>query len=217
MANFDDDELDDIDNNDDLIEEEGAVASSGNRNFLVALGVLGGIFLLLIIALVFLFLSRRPGADEAANIQLTNEAIYAANTQTAGAATQMAIEMLTPSATLIPTFTDVPPTATRTSVVALATATGTVDPALAAIFTATPSPGVGETAGPAGTAGTATVQAALTQAANQTRTQVVILTATAGLPQSGFAEDVGLPGLFALALGLILVIVLVRRLRLSTN
>lgn len=215
MANYEDDDLDEIENDDELIEEGGEAAAASNRNFLLALGILGGIFLLLIIALVFLFLNNQPGANEAASIELTNQAIYAANTQTAGAATQMAIEMLTPSATLIPTNTEVPPTATRTSVVALATATATVDPALAAIFTATPTPG--DNGAGTVTAGTGTVPAALTQAADQTRTQVVILTATAGLPQSGFAEDVGLPGMFGLALGLVMVIVLVRRLRLSTN
>jgi hypothetical protein len=211
MANYEDDDLDEIENNDDLVEEEGAVAAAGNRNFLLALGVLGGIFLLLIIGLVLLFLSRQPGADEAASIQLTNDAIYAANTQTAGAATLIAVEMLTPSPTSIPTNTNVPPTPTRTSVVALATATATLDPALAAISTATSSPVAGSTTG--------TVPAVLTQVAEQTRTQVVVLTltATARLPQSGFAEDVGLPGLFGLALGLVMVIVLVRRLRISTN
>jgi len=40
----------------------------------------------------------------------------------------------------------------------------------------------------------------------------VIATSTA-LPNTGFADEVGLPGLFGLALGLILIIFLARRLR----
>jgi hypothetical protein len=60
------------------------------------------------------------------------------------------------------------------------------------------------------------VPAALTLAAGQTSTAAVNMTATAsGMPASGFAEDVGLPGLFGMAIGLVLVIVLVRRLRFS--
>lgn len=57
---------------------------------------------------------------------------------------------------------------------------------------------------------TATVAAAFTQLA--VSTQTVIVTSTA-LPATGFAEDVGLPGMLVLALGLVVVIFLVRRLR----
>jgi hypothetical protein len=57
---------------------------------------------------------------------------------------------------------------------------------------------------------TATVGAAFTQIA--VSTQTVVVTSTA-LPATGFAEDVGLPGMFALALALVVVIFLVRRLR----
>lgn len=57
---------------------------------------------------------------------------------------------------------------------------------------------------------TATVGAAFTQIA--VSTQTVVATSTA-LPNTGFADDVGIPGMFALALGLVLVIFFVRRLR----
>lgn len=216
MDNYDDDnDIDEVESTEAQVEAEettAAAAASSNRNFLLALGVLGGIFLLLIIGLVILFLMRRPNGTEAANIRLTNEAIFIANTQTAGAATQLAVQMLTPSVTPIPTETSVPPTPTRTRVVALATATSTAPAGAAQLFTVTASP-----TGPAGAA-TGTVAAALTQSAGSTQTRVVNLTATATrLPQSGFAEDVGLPGLFGMAIGLVLVIVLVRRLRFSTT
>ena len=80
----------------------------------------------------------------------------------------------------------VPPTSTP--VIAEATAT----------FTETPNPA------------TATVGAAFTQIA--VSTQTIIPTSTA-LPNTGFADEVGLPGMFAAALALVAVIFLVRRLR----
>ncbi len=83
------------------------------------------------------------------------------------------------------TFTVLP---TNTPVIAEATAT----------LTETPNPA------------TATVGAAFTQIAASTQT--IIPTSTA-LPNTGFADDVGLPGMFALALVLVIVIFLVRRLR----
>jgi len=57
---------------------------------------------------------------------------------------------------------------------------------------------------------TATVGAAFTQIAASTQT--IIPTSTA-LPNTGFADEVGLPGMFAMVVGLIAVIFLVRRLR----
>lgn len=83
------------------------------------------------------------------------------------------------------TFT-VPPT--NTPVIAEATAT----------LTETPNPA------------TATVGAAFTQIA--VSTQTIIATSTA-LPNTGFADEVGIPGMFLAALSLVVVIFLVRRLR----
>lgn len=219
MSDYEEDEVDDVEGNEPPPEQPAAAgveaaAASNNRNFLLALGVLGGIFVLLIVGLVVLFLMRRPGATQTANISATNQVIFAANTQTASAATQIASLLLTPSSTPIPSATAVRPTATNTAVIAQPTATRTNTPASASgagIFTATPS--VSPTVNRTGT-----VPALLTQSAAQTKTMAVNLTATATrLPKTGFAEDVGLPGLFGLAVGLLLVIVLVRRLRLSTS
>jgi len=84
----------------------------------------------------------------------------------------------------------VPPT--NTPVIAQPTAT----------FTATSNPA------------TATVGAAFTQIANSTQT--IIPTSTA-LPNTGFADDVGAPGLILLAIVLVVVIFLVRRLRASPS
>lgn len=84
----------------------------------------------------------------------------------------------------------VPPT--NTPVIAEATAT----------LTATPNPA------------TATVGAAFTQIAISTQT--IIATSTA-LPNTGFADDVGAPGLMLIAMALVAVIFLVRRLRASPS
>ena len=77
---------------------------------------------------------------------------------------------------------------TNTPVIAEATST----------FTETPNPA------------TATVGAAFTQIAFSTQT--IIPTSTA-LPNTGFADEVGLPAMFAMALAFVIVIFLVRRLR----
>lgn len=220
MTNYDDDDIDDeVEDNEPTEEEEGGAAPAGNRNFILALGIMGGIFLLVLIALlVYWFSNRSVGGTGTADISATNAVIMTANAQTLAAVTQAAGFLLTPSVTPIPSNTPVPPTATKTQVLAQATATNT--PA-----------GGGGGSGAAGGGGlptvtpnlqtrTATIQALLTLNAQQTLTQVMKanLTGTAtALPKTGFAEDVGLPGMFGLAIGLALVIVLVRRLRLSPS
>lgn len=72
------------------------------------------------------------------------------------------------------------------------------------IVEATPTPS--ETPNPA----TATVGAAFTQIA--VSTQTIIPTSTA-LPNTGFADEAGLPAMFVIALALVVVILLVRRMR----
>lgn len=237
MANYDDEDFDNLEDNEPEAVEaeaaEGEARPASNRNFLLALGILGGLFLLLVIALVvvaLLFLPRERARREA-----TNAVISTQNAATAQAATEgaiIAMQLLTPSASPTITQTAVPPTPTNTLVVAVPTNTNAPTEAAAAQDT------------PAVEARTATVAALLTQAAGggapgaETPGAGVTPgpgtpaagTPTAGtpgsgggiatatrLPDGGFADDVGLPGLFGLALGLTVVIALVRRLRLSTN
>ncbi len=216
MTNYEDDDLDDELANDEQVpvEGQGKARSTGNRNFFIALGVLGGIFVLVTIALVFVYLSR-PKGSATANISATNAVIQTANAQTAVAATQTGAAralLLQPSDTPQATETPVPQKVTATSVLAQPTATST---------SSTPDAGKG-LASPTANAQTQTrsAPAVLTQSAQQTQTrQVEInLTATAtALPKAGFADDVGLLGLFGMALGLVLIILLVRRLRFSTG
>jgi hypothetical protein len=111
------------------------------------------------------------------------QATEQAATIQAGLTQTAAAQQLTQTALATPTL---PPTSTP--VIAEATAT----------FTETPNPA------------TATVGAAFTQIA--VSTQTVIATSTA-LPATGFAEDVGLPGMLAAAIAFVVVIFLMRRLR----
>jgi LPXTG-motif cell wall-anchored protein len=169
----------------------------GNRNFLIALGILGGIFLLIAAALVIVVLFVLPGRNAAKNEQTTAQ--LAANTATAQFVTDEAMKailQLTPSATQQPSNTPVQPTATYTPVVApISSATPTVT-------SVTDSQ-------------KATLSAQQTQLASGKFTSTVIATSTA-LPNTGFADEVGLPGLLGLAIGLILIIFLARRLRSRT-
>ncbi|MBW8010214.1 MAG: hypothetical protein FVQ83_03080 [Chloroflexi bacterium] len=178
---------------------------SGNRTFMIVAGGLGGFMLISIICLAVVFFMGRGGGDDGEGTELTAEAINANNTEVAEFANQTATaDSYTPTitATLPPTATQVPPTATATEVELIVTTevTQPVD------------------GGPTVNPSTATVEALLTQASlAQTQAASAILTVTPTptvvLPDSGFADNVGLMGLFTLTAMLVLVIVFVRRLR----
>lgn len=163
---------------------------SGNRSFIVVAGILGGIILLILIALVFFGMQVLPQRQAQEATQIAEKNLH--NTEVAKAATQTEQAVIpTPTSTRTPTRLPITPPPTVTPVVVLPTdlmVTGTQIPS------------------------TATVAALLTQLAGGGMT--VTPTATA-LPQTGFAEEVGIPGLFGLALLLIVIIFLARRLRLA--
>ncbi len=70
------------------------------------------------------------------------------------------------------------------------------------------------TASPTQNPATATVGAAFTQiAAASTQTTLTVIATSTALPNTGFADDIGLPGMFAMAFAFVLVIFLVRKLR----
>ncbi|MBN8657295.1 MAG: hypothetical protein J0M11_16305 [Anaerolineae bacterium] len=195
-SNFDDNNLDD-----GQLPEE----SNNNRTFLIAAGILGGIILIAVACLGGIFLLNRNNTAQA-------EAQAVAATQTAEAAfsgvgpalTATAEAAIQPTATLEPT---------QTSVVNVATVTATLDPnatpesAIAAAGEGTPAAGT-----PA--AATATVGAALTQAAIA---QLTIVPTTTALPNTGFADEVGIPGLIVMSLAFIIVILMARRLRFNPS
>ncbi len=165
--------------------------SSNNRTFLIAVGILGGIILISIACLVgvYLFGSQTRSAQQA---QAATDA-----TQTALAASSFINDALTATfeASILPTATLEP---SATSVVNVATATETPDPNAAS--------------GGTPAAATATVGAALTQAAIA---QLTIVPTSTALPKTGFMDDYGVPGLTVMALAFIIVILLARRLRVS--
>jgi len=181
----------DFNNNTDLETNdlgEAPPEESGNRNFMIVVIILAAVMILTLICIAgfgAIYLPRMQSGQKtaAAEINAQNTAVAFSVKQTDEAA------KLPPTftATLPPTQTSVP---TNTQVVSKPTSntpTSVMDPA------------------------TATAAALWTQVAEQQK-KTAPPTSTA-LPKGGFAEDVGLPGLFALA-GVLLVIILVaRRLR----
>lgn len=178
-------EGDDLSFEDDDIPPE----ESSNRTFLIAAGGLGLIVLLSIACLAGYALVILP--QQQAEVADDQSAIAAQNAQNALinealTATQFSFSL---SQTPLATATLAP---TNTPVVAQPSATNTLE------FTLTPDPS------------TATVAAALSQVALTTET--VFPTSTA-LPDSGFADDVGLPGLVIASMVFVAVIFLARKLR----
>jgi hypothetical protein len=169
--------------------------SNNNRTFLIAVGILGGIILISIACLVgvYLFGSQNQPAQPADAATSATETALANNLFIDQALTATANASILPTATLEPT---------ATSVVSFPTATETLDPNATAV-SALEDPGT-----PA--AATATVGAALTQAAVA---QLTIVPTTTALPNTGFIDDYGVPGLVAMALAFIIVIMLARKLR----
>jgi hypothetical protein len=182
---FDDTNFDDLD--DAPLPEE----SNNNRTFLIAVGILGGIILISLACLVGVYLFGSQGTNNAQQTQVAANA-----TQTAQASSNIISDALTATfeAFILPTATLEP---TATSVVNIATETpdpdvaGEVDPG-------TPA------------AATATVGAALTQAA---AAQLTIVPTTTALPDTGFLDDFGVPGLVVMTLAFVIVILLARTLR----
>lgn len=191
---FDQSNFDDNLPEDEQLPEE----SNNNRTFLIAAGILGGIILISVACLGVIFVLNR-------NATAQTEALAVAGTETASASLNSIGPALTATfeASIQPTATLAP---TQTSVVNIATATTTPDPN-ATVGANTPAAGT-----PA--AATATVGAALTQAAIA---QLTIVPTTTALPQTGFVEDVGIPGLVVMALAFIIVILMARRLRFAPS
>ncbi len=176
---------------------------SGNRAFWIVIGVLAAIALLVLICISVYAFVIVPGQKNVYNAQRTqaaaqNTKVALAITQTSSVQQQQVALAATKSSgatqtavklAAAPTFTPVPPTATK--VVNIASST---------------SP-------PAPTDDlTATVSALRTEVANKGKTQMVTPSATQ-LGKTGFAEDIGLPTMIGLALLLMVVIFLARRLR----
>ena len=219
MSDFDENPFEDLDDSSfDDFEEEGftseetgknTVSKSRNRNFIIALGVLGGVFIIAVIILVIaatviLPRTREARMQEAAEINAQNTATSIAATNYAIAQAQAAL----PTDTPVPTNT-LEPSPTPVVVFDTQTPSPTVD------LTATSEKGIG---GPAleDADRTATISALLTQAASGGTALASSATPTpTSLSDTGFADDLGLPLLFGSAILLVFVIFFVRRLRFS--
>ena len=179
---------------------------SGNRMFLIGAIILGGIFvvaLIAIFALYFLTRTTTPAAPEPQD--LTNTALFQAGaTQTVaaqGTQTRVAVALQTAAITYTPSLTltaSTSPTKTNTPVV------------FATISLASTTPT--ETATQAGAAGGAATNTRTRTPAGAT---AVRTGAPTSLPQTGFGESAGLPALLLLGGGALLVIILARQLRLG--
>ncbi len=193
---------------DTLIEgEEGGEGAppeeSSNRTFLIIAGILGAVALLTLICIIgYIFLGPLAANNEQAQTQAA--IVYAQQTEVAQVIARTATAAAISAAAT--QTASVPPTPTNTPIPPTKTATPTNTPVLAVSDT------------PAATLEplTATVAALLTEAAS-TQTALpanTTLTPTpTGLPDTGFAEDVGLPTMLGAAALLLVVIFLARRLR----
>ncbi len=173
----------------------------GGKSFGLIVALIGLITLAVVVVGVVLLFFRMRGnnaLEEAAQIN-------AQNTMTVQAATQQAYEnnlKLTPSATI-------QAAATLTPVLVVPSSTPEAEKADTTIVAAG-----------ADDPRTATVAALLTQAASLDPTAAAAATLTAqptALPTTGFADQVGLPGLFGLGVLALIVIFVARRLRTSAR
>ncbi len=159
----------------------------GNKTFIVAASILGGIILLALICVAVYALvvlpKKKATLEEAGNAAVAQATEVVLMLTESGAETALAE---TPLASPSPIMSA---TATETPVVAIATDTPTATP---------------------NTAATGTVAAALTEASNSIQTIVPVSSA---LPDGGFADDVGIPGLMMLTLLFVAVIFFARKLR----
>ncbi|RJP51944.1 MAG: hypothetical protein C4583_07730 [Anaerolineaceae bacterium] len=173
---------------DDLttLEEDAAPPEeSGNKTFILVAAILGGIVLLSIACLAVYGFYWIPRQTAQRDVQQAT--LVAQNVQVDQALTEKAISDM---------LSQVP------------AATPTLEPTATPVFqqtTPTLAPEDPQTA---------TVAAALTQAAQAQLTVTSLPTSTL-LPDTGFFDDVGAPGLFVMAVALVIVILLARRLRVS--
>ena len=154
---------------------------SSNRTFLIAAGVLGGIVLISLACLAGVYFFGILPNRGTVSQQAAAQATQNAQVQQALTATSLAASLATP--TEAPTDTPVLAEATNTEIPAV---TDTIEPM------------------------TATVGAALTQAANA---QLTIVPTSTALPKTGIGDEFGAPGLVIMGMVLVAVIFLARRLR----
>jgi len=189
-------------------EQQPQKPPQGNRTFLVIAGVLGAVIIVALIAAVAYAILVLPQQ----NAQKAEQAIQvnAQNTATVIAATSVAETAMAPTDTPEPTATETPePTATPEPTLAEPTATELAI-------------GGGMTED---MAMTATVSALLTQAADSKPDAADMTSVPVGtdgvvatvLPDTGFADEMGVPAIVGLGFLFILLIVVTRRARMARS
>ncbi len=181
----------DMDDIDLELDDEIPPEEAGNRTFLLVAGIIGGILILSMICIAGYAMIFVPKAKSQRSTQVAQ--INAQNTEVALASNMTAQAR---AWTSTPTITPIP-----------ATATPSQTPVLAPTHTPV---ALQPTSDPR----TATVAALLTMQAGGVSTGTPIPTA---LPDTGFMDNVGAPGLLGMAIALILVVLLARRLRLANR
>jgi hypothetical protein len=202
LTNFDEDQFDQEPLGGEEIPPLEPEKKPSNKNFLIAIGIVGVIFILALILLLLLgpgLLARQRAAQQEQAAQ-----INAANTATAMAATAL---VQAQQATMV-VKTTVAPTATRPA----ATRTPVV-----VVQQVTQQPTSEATAAGLSPEELATVAALQTQMAVTGGGGGTPAPTATALPTSGFADEVGLPMMAGLAVVLVAVILLSRKLRMSTR
>lgn len=188
LNNFDEDQFDEEIFAEDLPPEP--PVRSGNKTFLTVIIILGVVFLVALLGLL-LFAPKYLANQRATNMEQA-ALINAANTATAMAAVSLANQQQTALA--------------LTALALQPTLAPTKTPVVAVVANTPVSPGTGLSE-----AELATVSALQTQMAGQATV------APTELPDAGFADEFGLPLMGGMALLLVAIIVLSRKLRLSSR
>ena len=173
--------------------------SNNNRTFMIAVGILGGIILISVACLGAVYVFGRGRTTATQQTQVANAANASSTAVAVNAVMNQALTA-TFEASILPTTTFTPlPTSTSPVGVASPSPTNTPVQGL---------PGLDGTS----VAQTATIGAAYTKVAAAALT---IVPTTTALPNTGFADEFGLPGLVVMALAFVIVILLARRLRIA--
>lgn len=193
-----------LDLQDDLREEPPPPEEGSNRTFLIIAGVLGAIALLALVCIAVYALVLAPGRKTAQNAQRSTLEAQGTAVQDIIDKTSTANEMaaIIAAYTATPTKTQLPPTYTP-----LPTQTPVVVIPTTALVLASDTPN----------AQTATaISLFATLDANATRlasTFTARPSQATSIPNTGFADDIGLPAMLGMAVLLVAVIFLARRLR----
>ncbi len=192
-----------IDDTEEIANEDAAAEGTpppNNRIFIIIAAALGGIIVLALLCVAIYALVWQP-RQKSNQIAQQNTATAQAMLLAQSVSETEAADLAEKAAKTAKVTPSQAPTATPTR--APATTAPTSTPVVGRAVTSTESAAVTPNL-------TATVSELMTQAALSQKTASPT---SSGLPNTGFADDIGLPGLLGLAVVLVVVIFLARRLR----